>query len=131
MPTRSAKRAQQPNVADMPRKSLALIAQRPELSHVGFAQRRPIPEQPRDAFVAAALCVLNLPVVECRKVPGKGFDHGRGHYDPPEPCGTPLGRRSSPNHFRIFVAKLRRTCMRASLPPLLAQWPERSRRKRG
>jgi hypothetical protein len=51
-------------VADVPRKSLTLIAQRPELSQVGLAQRRPIAEETRHALVAGLPCVLNLSVVE-------------------------------------------------------------------
>jgi hypothetical protein len=63
-------------VADVPRKSLTLIAQRPELSQVGLAQRRPIAEEARHALVAGLPCALNLAVVERRQVPGKPFDHG-------------------------------------------------------
>jgi hypothetical protein len=43
--------------------------------------------------------------------------------------GALAGLLPSPNHFRIFAAKLRMTCMRASLPPPSTRWPRRSRRK--
>lgn len=59
-----AKRAQMPNMTDMPGKSLALIAQPPELTHVGLAQRRPIAEETRHALIAGLPCLLNLFVVE-------------------------------------------------------------------
>jgi hypothetical protein len=48
----------------MPRESLTLIAQRPELAHVGFAQHRPIAEESRHPLISALPCLLNLFVVE-------------------------------------------------------------------
>lgn len=115
----------------MSRKSQTLEAQCPQLSHVGVAQRRPVTEETRHAFVAALPRLLNLLVVEVRQVLGKAFDHDPTFdYDASKPRGTPRGRLSSPNHFRILAAKLRVTCMRTSaLPPLPAQWPVRSKRK--
>jgi hypothetical protein len=35
------------------------------------------------------------------------------------PCGSLAGLLSSPNHLRIFLAKLRVTCIEASLSPAL------------
>lgn len=109
-------------MTDVPRKSLTLVAQRPELSHVGFAQCRPIMEETCHALIAAAPCLLDLLVAERRQVPGKAFDDGRtsrAHSDAPKPRGTSRGRLSSPSHFRIFAAKLRTTCTRASLSAAL------------
>jgi hypothetical protein len=45
------------------------------------------------------------------------------------PCGLPTGFLSSPNHLRIFAARLRMTFISTSLPPLSARWPVRSKRK--
>ena len=51
--------------SDVPRKSLPLIAQLPELAHLGFVHRWPPKEENRHTLVAIALRLLEMLRVEC------------------------------------------------------------------
>jgi hypothetical protein len=109
----------------MPREPLTLVTQLPELSHLGPVQGRPPAEESGHPLVALALRLPESLMIEGRQVPREILDHE------PVPYGTPTGLLPSPNHFRIFAAKLRMTCIgHLIFPPPLARWPGRSKRGR-
>ena len=48
------------NAPNMPRETLTLVAQLPELPHLGVGHRQPAAEEDRHALVAIALRLLEL-----------------------------------------------------------------------
>ena len=117
----------------MPRQSLTLVAQPPELPQLDLAQGRPAAEEQRHAFVTIVSRIAKLAVVEpCEVLRQVRDDLERRHSAPPRAGAVRRfvrAPRSLPSHFRILADKLRVTCMSTSLPPPSAQWPVRSTRK--
>jgi hypothetical protein len=111
--------------AGMPRKPLTLIVQRPELTHLHLAQRRPKPEEARHARIATVPCSPKLLGVESREIPGEIPDHGA-----PAPNGALCGLLPSPaNHLRIFARNPRVNCIGHLASAALSALARGSRRK--
>ena len=74
-----------PTDADIPRKPLTLVAQRPEFPDLEFAQRRPTAEENRHTLVAILPRIAKLVVIKHCEVPWKALDH-LGRNLSPAPC---------------------------------------------